>query len=59
MLSLIGALIALAWLSRPDDEAAIDTDSLLDSWATARANWSPAADPGIEVSRHQRGVVLG
>lgn len=59
MLSLIGALIALTWLSRPDDEAAIDTDSLVSSWATARGERTPAAEPGVQVSRHQRGVVLG
>lgn len=60
MLALIGGLIALAWLSRPEDEPAIDTDSLVSSWATARANGarqpSPAGQSGRSVSRHHRGA---
>lgn len=53
MLALIGGLIALAWLSRPDDESAIDTDS-----------WSPilsarnrtAAAERLKKTTHRGGV---
>lgn len=55
MLALIGFLIALAWLSRPDDENGIDAEIMVSSWATARANGARQPSPAGP-NRRNRGL---